>query len=321
MTDNGSKIKKPPFLPLWLKTMRVPFLQATFIPVVLGSVIAWQAGHFSWGFFALTLLGASLIHIATNMLNDYFDFKSGNDLRVKHQNPFAGGGRILTAGLVRPSTHLLVSAGCLALGIVIGLYFVLAQGLTYLFWLGLVGVVSSYFYVGPPFRLAYRGVGEFVVGLNFGPVMTLGAYYVQTGKFALEPLLASVPIGLLIAAVLWVNEFPDMDADKAVGKLTLVLRLGYLRSVTVFKSLLGASYLLVITYVLLQPLLKQTVTSYVTLIVLVTLPIGMKALKVLKANYRDPHAIIPANANTIMLHLSFGILSILGFVIGTVNGL
>ena len=56
MTDNGSKIKKPPFLPLWLKTMRVPFLQATFIPVVLGSVIAWQAGHFSWGFFALTLL-------------------------------------------------------------------------------------------------------------------------------------------------------------------------------------------------------------------------------------------------------------------------
>src|SRR2546422_394778 len=206
--------------------MRIPFLQATIIPVVLGSVIAWQVGHFNSGFF-----------------------------------------------------------------------------------------------VGPPFRLAYRGVGEFIVGLNFGPVMTLGAYYVQTGTFALEPFLASLPIGLLIAAVLWVNEFPDMDADKAVGKQTLVLRLGYLRSVSVYEGLLAASYLLVITYVLLQPLLKQTVTSYVTLIVLVTLPIGMKALKVLKANYRDPHAIIPANANTIMLHLSFGILSILGFVIGTVIGL
>src|SRR5213593_3702327 len=197
--------------------MRVPFLQATFVPVILGGVLALQLAHaFSLATFLLTLLGASLIHIATNMFNDYFDFKSGNDFHVKHQNPFAGGGRILTAGLVRPSTHLLVSAGCLALGIVIGLYFVLAQGLTYLFWLGLVGVVSSYFYVGPPFRLAYRGVGEFVVGLNFGPVMTLGAYYVQTGKFALEPILASIPIGLLIAAVLWVNEFPDMDADKAV---------------------------------------------------------------------------------------------------------
>ncbi len=322
MSYNVSNTKKPSLVPLWLKAMRIPFLQATFIPVVLGSVIAWQVSHFfSWGFFLLTLLGASLIQVATNMLNDYFDFKSGNDLQVKHQNPFAGGGRVLTAGLVKPSTHLLVSASCLVLGIIIGLYFVLTQGLTYLFWLGLVGVVSSYFYVGPPFRLAYRGVGEFVVGLNFGPVMTLGAYYVQTGTFALEPFLASVPIGLLIAAVLWINEFPDMDADNAVGKRTLVLRLGYLRSVTVYEALLAASYLLVVAYALLQALVHQPVTSYVTLIVLATLPVGMKAVKVLKANYKDPHAIIPANASTIMLHLSFGVLSILGFVIGTVMGL
>ncbi len=321
MSDNASNIKKPPIVPLWLKAMRIPFLQATFIPVLLGSVVAWASHFFNWGFFLLTLLGASLIQIATNMLNDYFDFKSGNDLQVKHQNPFAGGGRVLTAGLIKPSTHLLVSASCLVLGIIIGLYFVLAQGLTYLFWLGLVGVVSSYFYVGPPFRLAYRGVGEFVVGLNFGPVMTLGAYYVQTGTFALEPFLASLPIGLLIAAVLWINEFPDMDADKAVGKRTLVLRLGYLHSVTVYETLLAASYLLVIAYVVLQPLLHQPVTSYVTLLVLATLPMGMKAVRVLKANYQDPHGIIPANASTIMLHLSFGVLSILGFVIGTVMGL
>src|SRR3989442_10625725 len=87
-----------PFLALWLRTMRVPFLQATFVPVVLGGAIAFQVAHvFNIGTFLLTLLGASLIQIATNMLNDYFDFKSGNDLQVKHQNPFAGGGRILTA--------------------------------------------------------------------------------------------------------------------------------------------------------------------------------------------------------------------------------
>src|SRR2546427_11057794 len=181
-TSPTQEFRSPPFLALWLKTMRVPFLQATIIPVILGGVIAFQVAHvFNIGTFLLTLLGASLIQIATNMLNDYFDFKSGNDLQVKHQNPFAGGGRVLTAGLIKPSTHLLVSASCLVLGIVIGFYFVLAQGLAYLFWLWLVGVVSSYFYVGPPFRLAYRGVGEFIVGLNFGPVMTLGAYYVQTG--------------------------------------------------------------------------------------------------------------------------------------------
>src|SRR5215467_15171535 len=206
--------------------MRVPFLQATIVPVVLGAVVAWQlTGVFHWELFLLTLLGASLIHIATNMLNDYFDYRSGNDLMVKHQNPFAGGGRILTAGLVTPSTHLAVSLTSLILGCFIGFYLILAQGLTMLFWLGLIGVISSYFYVGPPLRLAYRGIGEIIVGLNFGPIMTLGAYYVQTGTFALEPFLVSIPVGLLIAAVLWINEFPDMEADDAVGKKTLVLRL------------------------------------------------------------------------------------------------
>ncbi len=303
--------------------MRVPFLQATFIPVILGSVIAWQVTHaFRWDLFLLTLLGASLIHIATNMFNDYFDFKSGNDLQVQHQNPFAGGGRILTAGLITPSRHLLVSTTCLVLGCLIGLYFVLALQLYWLFWLGLIGVVSSYFYVGPPFRLAYRGVGEFIVGVNFGPVMTLGSYYAQTGSLtqALEPFLASIPIGLLITAVLWINEFPDIDADRAVGKKTLMLRLGYIRSVNVYVGLVAASYLLIVLYAILRVFTSLQITSYATLIALATVPVALKAVKVLKTNYKDPHAIIPANAGTIMLHLSFGILAIIGFVIGAIVG-
>ncbi len=307
--------------------MRIPFLQATIIPVVLGGVIAWQSSAgklFHWDLFLLTILGASLIHIATNMLNDYFDYKSGNDLMVKHQNPFAGGGRILTAGLISPSKHLAVSLSSLVIGCLIGFYLIFAQGLPILFWLGLVGVISSYFYVGPPLKLAYRGVGEIIVGLNFGPIMTLGSYYVQTGSWSIaaltEPFLASLPIGLLIAAVLWINEFPDVDADRAVGKKTLVLRLGHLRSVSVFITMLAASYLLVISYSLLRVFDSLQITSYTTLIVLLSLPIGIKAVRVLRASYQDPHAIIPANARTIMLHLSFGILAIVGFLIGTVFG-
>jgi len=307
--------------------MRIPFLQATIIPVVLGGVIAWQSSAgklFHWDLFLLTILGASLTQIATNMLNDYFDYKSGNDLMVKHQNPFAGGGRILTAGVISPSKHLAVSLSSLAIGCLIGFYLVFAQGLQMLFWLGLVGVISAYFYVGPPLKLAYRGVGEIIVGLNFGPIVTLGSYYVQTGSWSVaaltEPFLASLPIGLLIAAVLWINEFPDVDADRAVGKKTLVLRLGYLRSVSVFITLLAASYLLVISYSLLRVFDSLQITSYTTLIVLLSLPIGIKAVRVLRASHQDPHAIIPANAGTIMLHLSFGLLAIVGFVIGTIFG-
>jgi 1,4-dihydroxy-2-naphthoate polyprenyltransferase len=322
LTTNPAEIAKPPFLPLWLKTMRIPFLQATIVPVVLGGVIAFQVTHvFNWATFLLTLLGAGLIHIATNMFNDYFDFKSGNDLQVKHQNPFAGGGRVLTAGLVKPSTHLLVSTTCLILGALIGLYLVFALSLPYLFLLGLVGIISSYFYVGPPFRLAYRGVGELIVGLNFGPVMTLGAYYVQTGSFAVEPLLASIPVGLLIAAVLWINEFPDMDADKAVGKKTLVLRLGYMRSIRVYLGMVFLAYLLLIAYAFLAVGSIIPITSLASLIALLSLPFALKAVKILRANYKDPHAIIPANANTVFLHLAFGILAIIGFALGAVLGI
>lgn len=302
--------------------MRIPFLQATFVPVILGGVIAWQLAHtFDWTTFLLTLLGASLIHIATNMFNDYFDFKSGNDFQVRHQNPFAGGGRVLTAGLVKPSTHLLVSTTCLVLGCLIGLYFIFVLSLPYLFLLGLIGVVSSIFYVGPPFKVAYRGIGELIVGINFGPVMTLGAYYVQTGRFAVEPFLASIPVGLLIAAVLWINEFPDMDADRAVGKKTLVLRLGYSRSIAVYTGMVALAYVLIIVYALLKVFSPIPITSLASLIALLSLPFAVKAVRVLRANYKDPHAIIPANANTIFLHLTFGILAIVGFVIGAMAGL
>jgi 1,4-dihydroxy-2-naphthoate polyprenyltransferase len=304
--------------------MRVPFLQATFVPVILGGVIAWEvAGKFNWSTFLLTILGASLIQIASNMFNDYFDFKSGNDLQVKHQNPFAGGGRILTAGLIKPTTHLIVSTSCLIIGSLIGFYFIFALQLYQVFWLGLIGVLSTYFYVGPPFRLAYRGLGEFILGVNFGPVVTLGSFYVQTGSFASAtvPLLASIPIGLLITAVLWINEFPDMDADKAVGKKTLVLRLGYMRSVAIYIGLLATSYFLLLLYAILKVFVTFPITSFATLIALFSLPFALKAVRILRANYKDPHAIIPANANTIFLHLSFGLLAIIGFVIGGLAGL
>src|SRR5881628_269044 len=320
MSSNpGVDAKKPPFIGLWLKAMRVPFLQATFVPVILGGVVAWEiAGKFSWPTFLLTLLGASLIQIATNMFNDYFDFKSGNDLKVNHQNPFAGGGRILTTGLVGQRAHLLVSSTSLLVGCLIGIYFLFTLNVPYLFWIGLIGVISSYFYVGPPFRLAYRGVGEFIVGLNFGPIMTLGTYYVQTQTLDIRPILASIPVGLLIAAVLWINEFPDMEADGAVGKKTLVLRLGYSKSIAVYTSLVVLSYLLVAAYILLGLIPFRYTT---TLLVFLTLPIAAKAIGTLRRNYKDPHAIIPANAGTIMLHLSFGILMILGFVAGGLLGI
>src|SRR3990170_327555 len=133
---------------LWFRALRAPFLVASVLPVILGGILAWvflaRPGvvvAFNVPLFLLTLIGAVCVHLATNMLNDNFDFRSGNDLAVKHQNPFAGGGRVLTTGKLSVNAHLGVGIAFLGLGALIGLYLVMQTSLT-LLWIGLVGVFA-----------------------------------------------------------------------------------------------------------------------------------------------------------------------------------
>lgn len=305
---------------LWVRALRAPFLVASVIPVVLGGLLAWEAAHgrsllldvlrpLRIDLFLLTLVGAVLVHLATNMLNDNFDFRSGNDLRVQHQNPFAGGGRVLTQGVLNVNAHLGVALSFLALGCLIGLYLVTQVGLT-LLWIGLVGVIAAVFYVGPPIRLAHYGVGEFFVGLSFGPLIVMGTYFVQTGRLDWGPFFLSASFGLLVAAILWINEFPDVEADLAVGKRTLMARLGYERSIHTYRDILALAYAFVLVGVI------TLTVPWTVLLTFLTIPAARKAYAHLRAHYADPMALIPANAGTIGLTLMFGILAILGVALG-----
>ncbi|MFQ5838984.1 MAG: prenyltransferase [Thermoplasmata archaeon] len=289
---------------LWLKALRAPFIVASLIPLGIGASVAFLHLHsLDLLLLTLTVVGGASLHLSTNMFNDYFDFKSGNDLAVRHQNPFAGGGRVLPTGIISPRAHFLVAFSLLLVGSLIGLYLFLLRGLLLLI-IGLIGVVSLYFYVGPPLRLAYHGIGEFIVGLNFGPVIVLGTYLVQTGGINLAAVLASIPVGLLVTAILWINEFPDVEADLSVGKRTLMARLGRKASIGVYEGLLVAAYAVTVVSVLLNFL------PLIALLSLLSLPIGVKAAKHLRVHYEDPHAMIPANALTILLLLVFGVLMI-----------
>lgn len=302
---------------LWFRALRAPFLVASVLPVFLGGALA--AVRFADspsstlglrpGLFLLTLAGAVCIHLATNMLNDNFDFRSGNDLAVKHQNPFAGGGRVLTQNVLNVNAHLAVALGLLGLGSLIGILLVLQTGLT-LLWIGLVGVFAAFFYVAPPIRLAHRGVGELFVGLSFGPLVVMGTYYVQTLRLDWGPFFLSTAFGLLVAAILWINEFPDVDADVSVGKRTLMARLGYERSIGVYYYAVAFAYVLVVVAALTA---QVPVT---TLLVLLTAPGARKTFAHLRAHARDPMALIPANAGTIVLTLRFGILLTVGVLLG-----
>ncbi|MEM4389183.1 MAG: UbiA family prenyltransferase [Candidatus Micrarchaeia archaeon] len=227
----------------WVVILRAPFFTATLIPILLGAGLAWHAaGTFDWWLGALTLAGALALHAGVNTANDYWDWRMGNDEKnYDYIAPFTGGSRAIQTGMISPRALLLLSLALLTAGSAIGLYLAWLRGWQILA-LGALGVASGYFYSAPPFRLAGRGVGEALVGLNFGVLMTLGAYYVQAQVLAPEPLLASLPVSFLVSAVLWANEIPDARGDAASGKRTMVVRLGKAKAAVWFFALLLLAY-------------------------------------------------------------------------------
>ncbi|MFQ5836463.1 MAG: 1,4-dihydroxy-2-naphthoate octaprenyltransferase [Candidatus Bathyarchaeia archaeon] len=292
---------------IWMKELRAPFFTATIVPVFLGAIIAWSSsGAFNTAYFILSLIAALCLHAGTNMVNDYFDFKSGCDIVNKDfVSPFTGGSRLLPQSLLKPRNVHTAALLSFSLASLIGVFLAFQTGWIILF-LGVIGILSGYFYTT---QLATRVVGEFFVGLNFGPLMVLGSYYVQTQKFALEPLAASIPIGLLIANVLWINEIPDYTADKYVGKNTCVVRLGRKRAADVYTAIMIATYVSIALGVGLK------LMPVVSLISLATIPMALKAIKIAREHYGEPSKLVPANASTITIHLLTGILLALGYVI------
>lgn len=297
-------------LKIWLKAVRLPFLTATLVPVVLGGAIAWHAtGQFHWWHFWLTLIGISFLHFGTNMANDYFDHKTKNDELNKTHTPFSGGSRVIQDGEISPERVLFAALLCFSLGSLIGLYLSIVLKSMVILILGIIGVFFGFFYTASPLQIGYKGYGEFIVGLCFGPLVVFGSYVVQAGNFSLVSLWASFPVGLLITLVLYINEFPDYEADKSVNKKTLVVQLGKEKAVKVYYFLLGFVYLYIFLFVAVKRL-----PPYVLLIIL-TLPMALKAYKTSQKNFSKITELFPANAMTIGLHLSIGLLLSAGYVL------
>lgn len=302
----------------WLEEVRAPFLTAAIIPVLLGSTIAWaMTGAFHWGYFLLTLLGGVFLQAGTNVANDYYDHLSQNDeINTEYVRPFSGGSRVIQKGLMSPRAVLTEALVFFGLGIIIGLYLAWARG-PFILLLGIIGVFSGFFYTAPPFKLANRGIGELVVGANFGILMSLGAFYVQTQALAWQPLIAAIPVSLLIAAVLYINEFPDHAADKAVGKNHLVVRLGKARAVPGYVALMLAPYAVIAMGVFagLVPASYPLGLPVFALIGFLTLPRALGAVRVARKYYGESVYLVPANASTILVHLYTGLLLAGGFIL------
>ncbi len=294
----------------WLVIMRLPFLTATLMPVLIGA--AWVAANqlvspFPWLLFGLTLVGAALLHIAANTWNDYFDWRSGADrLNNDYFLPYSGGSRSIELGLISERGMLSVGIVALALAAACGVTIMALTGELWLMAFGAVGAFSAYFYTAPPLRLAARkGLGELLIGLNFGPLMTAGVVMALTGAVTWTDFLVGAPVGLLTAAILWINQFPDETADRASGKLNLVVVLGKERARWGYLALLGAAFGFVVVGVAAGIFPKGA------LAILFALPLAYIAARELWRHYRD-RALVKANAATINLQLAAGLLMAVG---------
>ena len=295
----------------WLVIMRLPFLTATFIPIFVGAAVANLSGFpVDWGWLGLTLLGGSLLHIGTNTANDYFDHTSGTDeANYNYMVPFSGGSRSIQMGLISAKGMLTVAVVSFALSAVVGIPLIQKAGMSVL-WLGLIGFLSGLFYTAPPFRFASRkGLGELLIGLNFGPLMVAGSALVQTGQLLPEAFLAGIPIGLLVAAIVYVNEFPDHDGDKATGKDTLIVVFGPEKARIGYVLLVAGAFISIVVMAL------NGTFPMLTLIALVASYFGVRAIQVLY-KYYDDRLLQPANAGTINMHFVTGALFCIGIWVG-----
>lgn len=297
----------------WLKAARAPFFTGSLAPILVGTAAAFhEHGPPNWAHAAVALFALLLLHAGANLANDYYDHLSGNDeINVSRAAPFTGGSRFIQDGLARPSEILAASLISLALGCAAGLYLVWVAGLPILV-LGVVGAVTGFFYCAPPLKLGYRGLGELAVFLDFGLLPVAGAYYVQTGHFSASALLLGTVVGLLMANVLWINQFQDAEADAAVGKRNWVVRLGRRRSAAVHAGLFLAVYALILFSVptrLLPP---------GALLALLSAPLACWAAAVSLTRHDELQLLQPANIATILAHFTGSLLLAVGLVLSLI---
>jgi 1,4-dihydroxy-2-naphthoate octaprenyltransferase len=290
---------------------RLPFLTATLVPVGLGLAAAALDRHFNLGLALLTFAGAISVHLGLNVANDVFDALSGNDAANVNPTMFSGGSRVIQYGLVSLRQMVLLMLGFYAIATAIGLALVALTG-TGLLWLGLAGILISFFYTAPPVRLVHRGLGELAVALGFGPIMVEGAYFVQTGHYALRPLLLSIPVALLVMLILYANEIPDRIADASTGKRTLVVRLPRNAVLTGYGAAASLAYLALVAGVIAR------VLPLSTLLALVTIPLAAQTLRGLQRDYDDPYQLMASLQKNVVLHLATGALLVAGTLLGLV---
>ena len=295
---------------LFFRATRLPFLSATFAPVLLGIAVAARAGFFDLATAAVTVVAASFVHLGLNVANDVFDTLQGADDANATPTKFSGGSRVIQNGLLSVRHMSLLAAACYGVAALLGLALLAMRGSPALVAVAAVGFLISIFYTMPPIKLVYRGLGEIATAIGFGPVMLLGAYAVQTrGTLSWEAALASVPVALLVALILYVNEIPDRAGDSMVGKRTLPVRWSKAAVIRGWDVAAGLAFVAVLGGV------AGGLLPVPTLLILLAVPLARRVHAGLIRFYDNPYALMGSMGENISLHMNVGALLIAGYLL------
>jgi 1,4-dihydroxy-2-naphthoate polyprenyltransferase len=290
----------------WFLECRPHYLFLPLVLVMVGTTAAWYEGYFSLTYMLLALIGLVLCHMSVNILNDYYDFKSGVDLQT-FKTPFNGGSGLLPAGIITPAQAGRYGLACFLLATPIGIFFTLATGWQLLPLL-IVGAVCIIFYTSLILKTDFP---EWSPGVGLGILPALGAYYVQAGHYSWPALIASVPSGFLVLNLLLLNEFPDAEADTIAHKRTLPITLGKNKAAVVYSSFTILVYMWVIGAVV------AGVMPPFTLLALATLPLAYRAIRG-SFGHADLRKMVPAMGDNVLVVLLTQAMIGVGFILAHV---
>jgi 1,4-dihydroxy-2-naphthoate octaprenyltransferase len=285
----------------WFLASRPFSFTAAIVPVVVGTLLAAEDA-FSWWKGLLALLGSVLFLAGTNFVNDYYDYRKGVD-----GPETLGMAGFIQRGVLRPKQVLGAGVFCFAAGVAIGL--VLCATTSWeLLWIGVASLLAGFLYTGAPIHLAYMGLGEATVFVFMGPVMVLGAYFVQLQRWDWEPVVASLPIAFLVTGILHANNLRDIENDRKTGKRTIATMIGREWANREMYVLLAGVYFSLFIAALVGAL------PWVALIALATIPLVRPIVQVIRAG-GNPKKLNMALFRTAQLHMQFGAVLAIGLLV------
>jgi len=264
---------------IWWDTARWVALPNSAMACLLGGLLAYAHGKFDLLYFSIAFLGVMVVHLGTNLLDDYADLRAGGTgLRDAVQSESADPIRTVKApyvvsGDITVNQLLIASLILFAFGIAACVFLTISSG-----WpvavIAAAGAVICFFYSMPPLKFSYRGLGELVVSASMGPGICLGTYYAVTGTFSWEPVFVALPVGILVGLILFIHSVMDYRPDQAVQKRTLVSVLGsQARAFALLPFILAAAYVIIILGIIFG------VLPIATLLVLLSLPMAISFIQ------------------------------------------